>query len=266
MTPNPYQRLNLSDIDEPELPIREHIDAARLRELADSIAQHGVIQPISVRHSGSRYQIIAGHRRYLASLLAKQTHIPAIVTDTTPDTAIVYSLHENIFRSDPTDLEYANTFAQLITKERFTVSQIATALGRAEDFIRARLRILAWPDILIAHLKQGTISLSAATELSRVTDLDELTRLLDYGAHNGITARTAASWTQTWEATRQPIDPANPSHSLQTATPPTQQMMYPCFFCQSPIQIYQLTVLRSCSRCLITMQQSGALTDPPPTQ
>ena len=262
MTPNPYQLLALDEIDEPDLPIRENIDPSRLRELADSIAQHGVIQPISVRRHAERYQIIAGHRRYLASRLAKRDTIPAIVSETTLDTAVVQSLHENLFRSDPTDLEYANTFAQLLTHDRFTVAQIATSLGRGEDFVRARLRILAWPEILIAHLKQGTISLSAATELSRVTDTHELGRLLDYGAHNGITARTAASWTQTWEATRQPVDPANPLHNQETPTSAPRQMMYPCFFCQSPIQIYQLTVLRSCSRCLITMQQSGALTDP----
>lgn len=242
--------LPLDEIDEPSRATRRSIDQEQLNELARSIQQVGVLEPILVRPRDGRYEIIAGHRRFLASQLARRATIPCICTSLNTDEAMQGQLHENLFRADPTDDEYASLFADLTERCGWSIEQISHAAGKGEAFVRSRLQILSYPDDLREALIAGQISLSAAKELAAIDNEQELTRLLHYATQNGITARTAAAWRQAYESARIPTDIA----SIQPATtgygshpgPP----MYPCFGCQRPEDLNNLTVVRFCRHCL----------------
>ena len=263
MSKNKFQTIALDEIDEPKAPTRTSIDENALTELARSIQQVGVLEPILVRQNNGRYEIIAGHRRYLASRLARIATIPAIVTQLDANQSMQGQLHENLFRSNPSDDEYAMLFKALTEKSGWSMEQIAHATGKGESFVRSRMQILNFPTELREALKDEKISLSAARELSAIDDDDELKRLLHYAVTNGITTRTAMAWRQAYESTREPVDvstvkPTSTEYGTRTGPP-----MYPCFGCQRPEDLIALTVVRFCRNCLEAITtQSNSVNEP----
>ena len=119
-------KLNLLDIEPNKEQARKYFDEAALSELADSIAQHGVLQPLLVRPIlGGGYQLIAGERRWRASRIAGLTQVPVIIKDLTDDEAAVISLIENLQREDLNPVEEALGFSSLIKDFNLTQEDAA---------------------------------------------------------------------------------------------------------------------------------------------
>jgi ParB family chromosome partitioning protein len=129
ITPNPHQ---------PRLPIRED----DIRDLADSIREHGVIQPLVVALVGDGYQLIAGERRWRASRQAGLAQVPVVVKDVTPNEMLELALVENIQRSDLNPLEEAHAYQQLTEEFGLTQGQVAKRVGKSRTAITNTLRLL----------------------------------------------------------------------------------------------------------------------------
>jgi ParB family transcriptional regulator, chromosome partitioning protein len=154
------QKILISDIlPNPDQPRRE-FDQSSLKELANSIEQHGVLQPIIVvRHSGqNQYLIVAGERRWRAAQTAKLTHIPAIVRSLKELEQIELSLIENIQRVDLSPLEQALSVYKLQQQFNLALDEIAKKLGKAPSTISNLTRLLQLPDAAREALREGKIS------------------------------------------------------------------------------------------------------------
>jgi ParB family transcriptional regulator, chromosome partitioning protein len=147
-----------------------------LTELADSIREHGVLQPILVRPIGHQFQLIAGERRWRASRLADRSTIPAIVAEFDDDTALEVSIIENLQREDVSPLEEAIMFRKM-TDLGYSLRQLAQKLGKDKGYIENRLRLSeAPPDIReLVSLRRDTIS--HAYELMKIGDERKRRRL-----------------------------------------------------------------------------------------
>ncbi len=147
-----------------------------LTELADSIREHGVLQPILVRPIGHQFQLIAGERRWRASRLADRATIPAIVAEFDDDTALEVSIIENLQREDVSPLEEAVMFRKM-TDLGYSLRQLAQKLGKDKGYIENRLRLSdAPPDIReLVSLRKDT--LSHAYELMKIGDERKRRRL-----------------------------------------------------------------------------------------
>src|SRR5690606_32865667 len=134
--------LKVQDLDmdaitpDPNQP-RKTFDENSLRLLSESISQHGVLQPITVRESGKDFIIVMGERRYRASKLAKQKTIPVIIREYTDNDVLEVQIIENLQRRDVEPTEEAEAIAYLT--ERYSATEIAKRLGRTENFVRQRL-------------------------------------------------------------------------------------------------------------------------------
>ncbi len=145
----------------PDQPRRD-FDETALRALAASIREHGVLQPIVVTRRGDKYQIVAGERRYRASLLAKRQTIPAIVRTLSDQNQLELSLVENLQREDLNPIEQATAYAKLRDQFNLTTAQIAERLGKSEIAVINTLRLLRLPlaiQKLAAehHIKEGPL-------------------------------------------------------------------------------------------------------------
>jgi ParB family chromosome partitioning protein len=157
----------LTDVDidaivrNPRQP-RQHIDPAKLEDLAGSIREHGVLQPLVVREvpggGGRRFELIAGERRWHAARLAGLTRVPVVVKDVTPQAQLELALVENIQRADLSPLEEAVAFRQLIDEFGLTHEALAQRLGKNRVTITNTLRLLSLPEGVKAAL--------AATEIT----------------------------------------------------------------------------------------------------
>jgi ParB family chromosome partitioning protein len=152
-------------------------DEESLTELADSIREHGVLQPILVRPSGSKYELIAGERRWRASGMVGRETIPAIVVEFDEQTALEVSIIENLQREDVSPLEEAAMFRKMTETFGYSVRQLAQKVGKDKGYVENRLRLSDAPaDIReLVSLRKDTIS--HAYELMKIGDERKRRRL-----------------------------------------------------------------------------------------
>ena len=145
---------------------RTRMDETALQELADSIRVHGLMQPIVVRGLGaSRWEIIAGERRFRAARLAGLTEVPVIVRDVSDEQALALALIENIQREDLNPLEEAQAIRRLISEFGYTHEQAAEAIGRSRSATSNLLRLLALAEPVQTMLLAGDIEMGHARAL-----------------------------------------------------------------------------------------------------
>ncbi len=152
-------------------------DEESLTELADSIREHGVLQPILVRPSGTKFELIAGERRWRASGMANRDSIPAIVVEFDEATALEVSIIENLQREDVSPLEEAAMFRKMTDAFGYSVRQLAQKVGKDKGYVENRLRLSGAPaDIReLVSLRKDTIS--HAYELMKIGDERKRRRL-----------------------------------------------------------------------------------------
>jgi len=149
-----------------------------LKELADSIRIHGVIQPLLVRKFGSGYQIIAGERRYRASKMAGLTELPVIVKDFDAQKASEAALIENLQREDLNPIDEANGYAALMSAYNLTQEQAARQIGKSRAYVANTLRLLNLPVSAQSLLKRGDITAGHARALLGLKDEGEINQML----------------------------------------------------------------------------------------
>ncbi len=140
-----------------------------LTELADSIREHGVLQPILVRPVGNQFELIAGERRWRASRMAERESIPAIVVEFDEQTALEVSIIENLQREDVSPLEEAAMFRKM-TDLGYSVRQLAQKIGKDKGYVENRIRLAEAPADIRELVSLRKDTLSHAYELMKVTD------------------------------------------------------------------------------------------------
>lgn len=164
-------KLDIMDIEPNKEQARKQFDEAALSELADSIAQHGVLQPLLVRPIiGGGYQLIAGERRWRASRIAGLTQVPVIIKELTDDEAAVISLIENLQREDLNPIEEAYGFASLIKDFDLTQEEAAQRVGKSRPAVANALRLLKLPQEVIEAVRDGKLSAGHARALAAIDD------------------------------------------------------------------------------------------------
>lgn len=145
---------------------RKHFDDSALADLADSIREHGIIQPLTVRKLASGYyQIIAGERRWRAARLAGLTQVPAIVIEADDRKAMELALIENLQRADLNPIEEAEGYQQLISQYGMTQEQAAERVGKSRPAVANALRLLSLGPEILKLVEAGTISAGHARAL-----------------------------------------------------------------------------------------------------
>lgn len=178
ISPNPRQ---------PRTVMRE--DA--LAELADSIREHGVLQPLIVTRAGNGYTLVAGERRWRAAKLAGLRSVPALVKDTTPHQMLELALVENIQRQDLGPLEEAAAYRQLLEEHGLTQEEIAQRVGKSRSAVANSLRLLNLPPEAKAALEEGRITEGHARALLSLPTVEQQLRLLESMLSGAITVRQA---------------------------------------------------------------------------
>ncbi|HHY83293.1 MAG TPA: ParB/RepB/Spo0J family partition protein [Clostridiales bacterium] len=164
------QEIRITDIDpNPEQP-RRQFDEEKIKELADSIKVHGVVQPIIVKPYGSRYMIVAGERRWRAARAAGKTEIPAIIMDLDERQILEISLIENLQREDLNPIEEAKGIQVLIDKLNLTQEEAAERLGKSRPAVANALRLLNLSDEIQKLIYENKLSVGHARALLAVKD------------------------------------------------------------------------------------------------
>ena len=186
---NEVKYLYLDDIIPNRFQPRENFDEQALKELAVSIKEHGVIQPIVVRQIGEKYEIIAGERRYKASTMAGLTKIPAIIRNLDDKESSKVALIENLQRRDLTPIEEARTYQKILELDALTQEELARTMGKSQSAVANKLRLLSLTEEVQDALLHEQISERHARSLLNITDPQKQIDMLNKVISSRMTVR-----------------------------------------------------------------------------
>lgn len=183
--------LRISEIEPNKDQPRKHFDKESLQQLADSINEHGVIQPLIVRSMPSgAYQIIAGERRWRAAKMAGLSEIPVVIRDDlTEEQAMQIAMIENLQRENLNPIEEALGYKELIDRCGLTQDKLARALGKARSSITNSLGLLSMPNAVQDMLKNGTLSVGHCKALKKIKDEAVMIELAHRTAEGELSVR-----------------------------------------------------------------------------
>lgn len=197
---------------------RKEFDEERLDELADSIKEHGLIQPITVRYIGEkRFELISGERRLRAAKLAGLKEIPAFIREADDEQSMAFALIENIQREELNPLEVALGYKRLLEEFDYTQAEVADRVGKNRTTVTNMLRLLNLPDFIQSALKSNQISMGHARALITIEDEDIQKKILDKVIDNGLSVR------QIEEAVRDVSQPSS-SKKKKSSSPRKEEL------------------------------------------
>lgn len=220
-------QLYLDDIIPNRFQPREIFDEKALKELAASIKEHGVIQPIIVRNIGGKYEIIAGERRYKASALAGLTKIPAIIRNLDDKESSKVALLENLQRKDLNAIEEARTYQKILELDEMTQEELAKTMGKSQSAVANKIRLLSLPDEIQTALLKEQISERHARSLLNISNPAEQIEMLKKIITNKLSVRQLEAELKAKEEPKEisssaqiNTNPLTPDASLLTSSNP----------------------------------------------
>ena len=182
--------LKISDIEPNRDQPRKDFNEEALRELADSIATHGVLQPLLVRPlAGGGYQLVAGERRWRASRMAGLSEVPVVIREMTDSEMTQIALIENLQREDLNSVEEALGYKSLMDAYNLTQDEVAKAVGKSRPAVANVMRLLNLPEEIQDMLKEGEISAGHARALLGIVDKETMIKIAKSIASQDLTVR-----------------------------------------------------------------------------
>lgn len=197
---NIVKLINAEHIIDPPNPNRSEISQEELQWLADSIARDGLINPITVRPIGDKYEVVAGHRRFRACLLARKINIECFVKTLTDAEAEDIKANENLYRQDLNPMEEAIALHRLIGEDETKIPNVAERWGKTEAWVRERLGILMYPEYFFGPLEAGIVGLGVAKALAQVEDEDYRRMWFDQAVRDSMTTWQAEYYLHQWQS------------------------------------------------------------------
>ncbi|CDA35320.1 parB-like protein [Collinsella sp. CAG:166] len=212
-------KLPIEDIvPNPNQP-RIHFNETELRELSESIQEHGVLQPLLVRKHGNGYEIIAGERRYQASKLAGLEELPVIIKEVNDEEMLALALIENLQRSDLNPVEEAKGYRKLIDASGMTQEALSKAVSKSRSAITNSLRLLDLPEIVQQMIFEGKLTAGHARAILAVPYEDARIRLAEKVVAEGLSVRATENLAPLFSAGETPKTsrPATPQSFKKAA-------------------------------------------------
>lgn len=251
-----YQDIPLTQIKEPEGIIRLEIPHEKIVELAESIRHQGLLQPIVVRQINDHYEIVAGHRRYLAFQYLTYPVIPCRIIEM-DDTAVALArATENLTRQDLTPIEEGAIYKDLRDTHNLSYEEIGKRMGKSAGAIKRRIDLLRMPPDLQKALHERKINMSVAEELWSLGDSTAISYYLPFAIENGATKDVVRGWVKDYKDTKR----REASSSEQGDSLPNPMEKRPvwvaCDLCTGPMELGTETVIRACPDCIKRLKEA----------
>lgn len=256
-----FKSIDVDLIDPPEDVARLEISESAIKELAQSIKEQGQLQPIIVFTKGERFEVVFGHRRWLAKRYLKHKTISAKIVENDPERNALARASENIQRKDISPLEEAMQYQGLIEKYDVTLDKLAKITGVSPGIVKRRLGILKMTDSLIDAIHKKLISQSVGEELMRCPDENYREYLIEMAKDHGVTQMVARKWVddrlKELRANRDGTVKGGGGQQVYISDP----VYIACQGCKEPKEVTNMRSIGVCPECFkifITMLEDGA--------
>ena len=249
-------QVDLGRIDISSEVDRFEIDAELIVELATSISEVGLLQAILLRPMGDRYDLVAGHRRYLAVCSLDMTHIDAVISTMSEEEASIIRATENLNRVNLTPFEEAVVFGNLVEKYAMNHEQIGKKFGYKPGTVRRRMDLLKMAPVVQQAVHKGQINISVAEELWPIDNEEDLNYYLRFAIESGCTRDTARGWCNDWRLSQRRNKENSGEGGGERGVNEPRPIFIACDLCQGPIELGKEVMLRMCGTCNATIKQN----------
>lgn len=247
--------VSMALIDDPRAPARSAMDESKLQELADSIRQVGVIEPIVVARRGARFEVVAGHRRRIAAQIAALSSVPCVIHDDFKTAEEAVTLHENIYREDLNPVDEAKFFQRLLARVDGDSDRLADLVKQRREHVESRLQLLTGDPDVLAALGRGGITLGVAAELNLYEHPPTRRAHLQLAEKGGSTTAIVRSWRKQANEFHQlqltRADAPEVTENVAAALPTVEPIK--CYFCDGSEDVHtmqQIFIHGPCKRML----------------
>lgn len=182
-------RININDIKPNENQPRKTFDPEKIEDLANSIKEHGVIQPLVVRKAENGYEIVAGERRWRAAREAGLIEVPCVVRELTDEQNMLFAIIENMQREDLNPIEEAEGLQRMITNFGMTQSEISKSVGKSRPYITNSLRLLKLPEEIKDMMVDGSLTTGHGRALITIEDEEKAVEIAKKVVKDGLSVR-----------------------------------------------------------------------------
>ena len=246
--------VKLEKIDRPGRIDRLEIEQAEVEELAKSMEQQGLLEPVILREKQGRYEIVAGDRRCLAARLLGWKEIEAIVKDLSDEETAEIRATENLQRVNLTPIEEGKVYENLHRFHGYTIEQIARKVGINASLVKRRLDLLKMPLFLQEAIQKNLITYGVAEALWTIQDENAMRYYLGFAVDHGATVAVAREWAKDWkeqnrrneQQDKDPMEIENPLMQEGTCRP----TYLACDICDAPVEAAKIKIIRICPGCL----------------
>lgn len=259
-----YVEIPISLIVPPVIAMRGDGVQDDVSELCESISRYGLINGITVKKAGDKFEIVAGHRRYAACKKLKMKTITAKVEYGDGLKTELIKIHENIVRQDVSIVEESAYLKAIMEKLGINQTKLAALIGRSPAYVTDRLKVNSWDDELREAVQSGEIAFSAARELATVKNNEVRAELVGHARKSGVSPAVAKQWSEDANSAADDISSAGADGVAGDMPAPAQMPSFPCQICGTVHVVTSLRMLRSCPDCIgaLSGAAKAALTDP----
>ncbi|MBA7524722.1 Nucleoid occlusion protein [subsurface metagenome] len=251
-----YTEVLLTKIDPPNEFDRLEILPEKIDELAESIKEIGLLSPVLLSVSGERYEIVFGHRRFIACRQLGLDKITAQVVSYTKQQISVARATENLQREDLTPIEEGYTYSRLINELEMPISEVSKKTGKGAGQVKRRIDLLRMPESFKRALQARKISIGVAEELWSCADEEHREYLLEMAVEHGITVAVARQWVFDHRKTQRKA-PENIGKGGDGSVIDFNEKIYrSCDSCQGPVELCDLKEIRVCPGCFEIIKEA----------
>ena len=245
----------------PAQTIRDKISIDDLNELIHSIRTRGLLQPLLVKPNGDNFEIVAGHRRYLAVKEIGYSTVPCYVVEY--DSEVVSDIdkaHENLIRVNLNIIEEAKLVKSLVYENDRGVEEVANILSKSFTWVDNRLAILEWPEDVLQALEKGTIILAVGKELSKVKNESQRLSLLESAIQYGVPARVVKQWIDDFSVQDYLQQKKISKETGELVSADSAPVYMPCRVCGIKYEMNLLRHIWLCPECIVGVRHlAGAV-------
>lgn len=244
-----YLVLRIDQVNEPELSIRTQFDGDKFNELCESIKSLGLIEPIVVKKKNKKFEIVAGHRRYLACKAIGEDSVNCVLVGTGDADVEAIKFAENVVREDVHPIDEATFLCGVMKVQKIKVEDLAKKINKSVAYIWERLQILEYPKELIVAFKENKIKYSVARELFKIKDINGLRLYLEHSIEGGATASIVKRWVQDYNSVSKQDSVEKVGDVVGNEIEYYEKISVVCDCCREKFSLDDTRVLRICKDC-----------------
>lgn len=256
-----FKKVKLDQIDRPKDIARMEINESEIKELADSIQERGLLQPIGVTPRSGRFMIVYGDRRYLAHKRLNMPDILCRIEEIEDMQVIIDRAMENVQRVNLTPFEEGHIYLGLLEKAKMKIEDISRKVGKSAGVVQRRMDILRMPESFQKALHNKSISISVAEELWSCPDESRREYFLELAVEHGITKNIARNWVDEFRKAKRTAEAAGGNGGELSPVYEETPIYRSCDACKGPVEYKDIKDLRICPACFKQIMKALGNTD-----